>query len=91
VRVVSPTVCRPFSRDRNGMILGEGAAMLMIETLDHALARGARPLAEIVGFGMSSDAHHITQPCAEGAAKAMRLAMHKLPIKSRFVLRHEEV
>jgi nodulation protein E len=75
MRVVSPTVCRPFSRDRNGMMLGEGAAMMTVESLDHALARGARPIAEIVGFGMSSDAHHITQPSADGAAKAMRLAM----------------
>lgn len=75
MRVVSPGLCRPFSRDRNGMILGEGAAMMIIETLDHALARGARPHAEIVGFGMSSDAHHVTQPCAEGGAKAMRMAM----------------
>jgi len=75
MRVVSPTVCRPFSRDRNGMILGEGAAMLVIESLEHARARGARPIAEIVGFGMSSDAHHVTQPCAEGAAKAMTLAL----------------
>jgi nodulation protein E len=75
MRVVSPTACRPFSKDRNGMILGEGAAMMIIETLDRALARGARPLAEIVGFGMSSDAHHITQPSAEGAAKAMRMAL----------------
>jgi len=75
MRVVSPTVCRPFSRDRNGMMLGEGAAMLTLEALDHALARGARPIAEIVGFGMSSDAHHITQPSSEGAAKAIRLAL----------------
>ena len=75
MRVVSPTVCRPFSRDRNGMMLGEGAAMLTIEDLDHALARGATPIAEIVGFGMSSDAHHITQPSSEGAAKAIRLAL----------------
>lgn len=75
MRVVSPTFCRPFSKDRNGMILGEGSAMLAIETLDHALARGARPVAEIVGFGMSADAHHITQPSAEGAAKALRMAM----------------
>jgi len=75
MRVVSPTVCRPFSKDRNGMILGEGAAMLVIESLEHALARGAKPIAEIAGFGMSSDAHHITQPSAEGAAKAIRMAL----------------
>jgi len=75
MRVVSPTVCRPFSLDRNGMVLGEGGAMFVIESLDHALARGARPLAEIAGFGMSSDAHHITQPSAEGAAKAVRMAL----------------
>jgi nodulation protein E len=75
MRVVSPTVCRPFSRDRNGMVLGEGGAMMVLESFDHALARGARPLAEIVGFGMSSDAHHITQPSAEGAAKAVRMAL----------------
>jgi nodulation protein E len=75
MRVVTPTVCRPFSRDRNGMILGEGAAMMLIENLDFARARGAAPIAEIVGFGMSSDAHHVTQPSAEGAAKAMRLAI----------------
>jgi nodulation protein E len=75
MRVVTPTVCRPFSRDRNGMVLGEGGAMMVLESLDHALARGARPLAEIVGFGMSSDAHHITQPSAEGAAKAVRMAL----------------
>jgi nodulation protein E len=75
MRVVSPEVCRPFSRDRNGMTLGEGAAMLMIESLDHARARGAKPIAEIAGFGMSSDAHHITQPSAEGASKAICLAL----------------
>ena len=57
------------------MILGEGAAMVTIETLESALARGAKPLAEIVGFGMSSDAHHITQPSSEGPAKAIRLAL----------------
>jgi nodulation protein E len=75
MRVVSPTVCRPFSRDRNGMILGEGGAMLAIENLESARARGASPIAEIVGFGMSADAHHITQPSAEGAAKAVRMAL----------------
>src|SRR5271170_1154317 len=75
MRVVSPDTCRPFSLDRAGMILGEGAAMLVLEPLDAALARGAHPIAEIVGFGMSSDASHITQPLAEGAARAIRGAL----------------
>lgn len=75
MRVVTPTVCRPFSRDRNGMMLGEGAAMMVIESLEHAQSRGAAPLAEIAGFGMSGDAHHVTQPSAEGAAKAMARAL----------------
>lgn len=57
------------------MILGEGGAMLVLEPLEAALARGAAVLAEIVGFGMSSDASHITQPSAEGAARAMRGAL----------------
>ena len=75
MRVVSPTVCRPFSRDRNGMMLGEGGAMLIVESLEHAEARGAVPLAEIAGVGMSSDAHHVTQPSAEGAARAIARAL----------------
>jgi nodulation protein E len=75
MRVVSPDTCRPFSKDRAGMILGEGAAMLILEPLEAALARGAQPIAEIVGFGMSSDASHITQPLAEGAARAIRGAL----------------
>jgi nodulation protein E len=75
MRVVSPETCRPFSKDRRGMMLGEGAAMLVLEPLEAALARGARIHAEIVGFGMSADACHITQPSAEGAAKAMRAAL----------------
>jgi nodulation protein E len=75
MRVVSPETCRPFSKDRRGMILGEGAGMLVLEPLDVALARGARVHAELVGFGMSADACHITQPSAEGAARAMRAAL----------------
>jgi nodulation protein E len=75
MRVVSPDTCRPFSRDRRGMVLGEGAAMMVLEPLEAALARGARVHAEIVGFGMSADACHITQPSSEGAARAMRAAL----------------
>ncbi|MGI8992041.1 MAG: beta-ketoacyl-[acyl-carrier-protein] synthase family protein [Bryobacteraceae bacterium] len=75
MRVVSPDTCRPFSRDRTGMILGEGGAMLILEPLEAARARGAKIYGEIVGFGMSSDATHITQPSAPGAARAMRTAL----------------
>ena len=75
MRVVSPDTCRPFSRDRKGLILGEGAGMLILEPLDRAQARGAKIYGEIAGFGMSSDAHHLTQPLAEGAARAIRAAL----------------
>lgn len=75
MRVVSKDTCRPFSADRSGMILGEGAAMFVLEPLDVALTRGVRAIAEIVGFGMSSDAGHITEPSSEGAARAMRSAL----------------
>ncbi len=75
MRVVSPTSCRPFSADRDGMTLGEGAAILTLETLASAQARHAPIFAEIVGFGMSADAQHITNPAPEGAAAAMRAAL----------------
>jgi nodulation protein E len=75
MRVVSPDTCRPFSRDRRGLILGEGAGMLVLEPLEAARARGAPVWGEIAGFGMSSDAHHLTQPLAAGAARAMRAAL----------------
>jgi len=75
MRVVSPDTCRPFSKDRRGLILGEGAAALVLEPLDRARARGAQVYGEIAGFGMSSDAFHLTQPSAAGAARAMRAAL----------------
>ena len=75
MRVVSSDTCRPFSKDRSGLILGEGGAMLVLEPLDRAIARGATVYGEIVGFGMSSDARHITQPSIEGPAQAMRSAL----------------
>src|SRR5271157_1112192 len=81
MRVVSPETCRPFSRDRRGMILGEGGAMVVLEPLEAARSRGARIHAEIVGFGMSADACHITQPSAEGAARAMRAALRDAGIE----------
>jgi nodulation protein E len=81
MRVVSPDTCRPFSRDRKGLILGEGAGMLILEALDQAKSRGAKIYGELAGFGMSSDAHHLTQPSAEGAARAMRAALEDASAK----------
>ncbi len=75
MRVISPDTCRPFSKDRRGLILGEGGAMLVLEPLEVARARGAKIYGEIAGFGMSSDAYHITQPSSDGAARAMRAAL----------------
>ncbi|MGH9452102.1 MAG: beta-ketoacyl-ACP synthase II [Terriglobia bacterium] len=69
--------CRPFSADRDGMVIGEGAATLVFEELDHARRRGANVLAEVTGFGMSSDASHITQPSVEGPARAIRMALEE--------------
>jgi len=81
MRVVAPEVCRPFSKDRSGLVLGEGAAMLVLESMDGAIARGARIHGELVGFGMSADAHHVTQPTAAGPAQAMRAAMTDASLK----------
>lgn len=75
IRVVAPDTCRPFSRDRQGMILGEGGAMLVLETLESAARRGAEIYAEVVGFGMSADAGHVTRPGRAGAESAMKMAL----------------
>ena len=75
LRVLSPDGCRPFSRDRNGLVIGEGAGILVLEEAEHARARGATPVMEIAGFGMSADGVDITAPDADGAARAMRAAL----------------
>jgi nodulation protein E len=75
MRVISPDTCRPFSKDRRGLILGEGGAMLILEPLAAARARGAMIHAELVGFGMSSDAHHLTHLSFDGPVRAMRAAL----------------
>jgi nodulation protein E len=67
--------CRPFSADRKGLVLAEGSAVLVLESLEHAERRGAEILGEILGFGATSDAGHITDPSADGASRAIRLAL----------------
>ena len=75
MRVLADDTCRPFSANRRGLVLGEGAAIFVLESLEHAQARGATILAELAGTGMSADASDIVMPSAEGAASAMRQAL----------------
>jgi nodulation protein E len=75
MRIMSPDTCRPFSKDRKGMLIGEGAAIVVLETLDHARNRGADILAEIAGFGMSADSKDLTAPDVNGMTRAIIAAL----------------
>jgi beta-ketoacyl-acyl-carrier-protein synthase II len=77
--------CRPFSRDREGFVMGEGGGVLILEELSHAQRRGARIFAEVIGFGMTSDAGHITQPTVEGPVRAIRQALEEGGVASEEV------
>ncbi|EGL18384.1 MULTISPECIES: beta-ketoacyl-[acyl-carrier-protein] synthase family protein [unclassified Paenibacillus] len=78
-RAMAEEVVRPFSKHRSGLLIGDGAAILVLEELEHALSRGAEPLAEMIGWGLSSDGFHITQPDPEGdgLARSMKTALRQ--------------
>lgn len=80
LRVLAPDACRPFSADRQGLVLGEGAGIVVLETLEHARARGATILAEFAGIGMSADAADIVAPTLEGPMAAMRACLDEAGI-----------
>jgi nodulation protein E len=83
LRVLAPDACRPFSAGRKGLVIGDGAGVLVFEAEDHARARGAPVLAEVAGFGMTADAMDIVAPKPEGAAAAMRLALQDAGLDAR--------
>ncbi len=81
LHVLSPEGCFPFSKNRNGTVLGEGAGILVLESYEHAKARGATILAELTGYGMSSDAKDMVKPEVEGPREAMRMALDDANLK----------
>ncbi len=88
VRVLAPggadpsRACRPFSADREGMVMGEGAGVFLLEDWEHARKRGAKVWAEVAGYGMSSDASHITQPSVAGPARAIKMALAEASVNA---------
>ena len=78
---------RPFDSKRDGFVLGEGACVLVLEKLESALKRGAEPIAEILGYGATADAHHITQPApeGEGGARAMNLSLDRAGLSYKHI------
>jgi len=87
IGAVAPERCQPFDRGRKGMIPGEGAAMLVLESSEHAAARGAHVYAEVAGYGLSCDAHHMTSghPAGDGAVRAMEMALSDAGLEPRDV------
>ena len=73
--------CRPFSADREGLVMGEGAGVLLLEEMGHARRRGAKIYAELAGYGITSDASHITQPSVEGPVRAIEMALEEAGVK----------
>jgi 3-oxoacyl-[acyl-carrier-protein] synthase II len=78
---VAPKRCQPFDRDRKGMMLGEGSGVLLLERLDHAQARGAMIYAEVLGYGLSCDANHMTIPSVDGISRVIRSALEDAKVR----------
>jgi 3-oxoacyl-[acyl-carrier-protein] synthase II len=87
LQAATPEKCRPFDRDRSGMVLGEGAAVLALENFESARQRGVQILAEIIGYGISTDNHHLTQPNPSGSGprRAMEQALQNARIAANEV------
>ena len=82
MHILASETCRPFSKNRNGLVIGEGAGILMLEEFEHAKARGANILAELAGVGMNADGNDMINPSAEGASAAMEMALANIDMPS---------